>query len=42
VVDHLDEALRHLVAAARAWVDAAETRGAWEKIELDDDGPAGE
>lgn len=41
VVDHLDEALRHLVAAARAWVDAAESRGAWEHIELDDDGPSG-
>lgn len=37
VVDHLDEALRHLVAAARAWVDAADSRGAWERIELDDD-----
>lgn len=39
VVDHLDEALRHLVAAARAWVDAAESRGDWQRIELDDDGP---
>lgn len=37
VVDHLDEALRHLVAAARAWVEAAESRGQWERIELDDD-----
>jgi hypothetical protein len=37
VVDHLDEALRHLVAAARAWVEAAESRGAWESIELDDE-----
>lgn len=37
VVDHLDEALRHLVAAARAWVDAAESRGRWEPIPLDDD-----
>lgn len=37
VVDHLDEALRHLVAAARAWVDAAESRGQWERIPLDDD-----
>lgn len=39
VLDHLDEALRHLVAAARAWVDAAESRGDWQRIELDDDGP---
>lgn len=37
VIDHLDEALRHLVAAARAWVEAAESRGQWERIELDDD-----
>ena len=37
VVDHLDEALRHLVAAARAWVDAAEDRGQWQRIPLDDD-----
>ena len=37
VVEHLDEALRHLVAAARAWVDAAEDRGQWERIPLDDD-----
>ncbi len=37
VVEHLDEALRHLVAAARAWVDAAESRGQWERIPLDDD-----
>lgn len=37
VVEHLDEALRHLVAAARAWVDAAEGRGQWERIPLDDD-----
>lgn len=37
VVDHLDEALRHIVAAARVWVEAAESRGAWESIELDDD-----
>ena len=45
VVDHLDEALRHIVAAARAWVDAAESRGQWQRIPLDDedderDGPA--
>ncbi len=39
VVEHLDEALRHVVAAARAWVDAAESRGQWERIPLDDDGP---
>lgn len=37
VVEHLDEALRHIVAAARAWVDAAESRGQWERIPLDDD-----
>lgn len=37
VVEHLDEALRHVVAAARAWVDAAESRGQWERIPLDDD-----
>ena len=37
VVEHLDEALRHLVAAARAWVDAAESRGRWERIPLDDE-----
>ncbi len=37
VVDHLDEALRHIVAAARVWVEAAESRGQWERIELDDD-----
>lgn len=41
VVDHLDEALRHLVAAARAWVDAAESRGQWERIPLDDDDDLG-
>lgn len=42
VVDHLDEALRHLVAAAGAWVAAAESRGQWERIELDDDAPSGD
>lgn len=41
VVEHLDEALRHLVAAARAWVDAAESRGQWEPIPLDDDDVGG-
>ena len=41
VVEHLDEALRHLVAAARAWVDAAEGRGQWERIPLDDDEDGG-
>ena len=41
VVEHLDEALRHVVAAARAWVEAAESRGQWEHIPLDplDDDP---
>lgn len=41
VVEHLDEAMRHLVAAARAWVDAAEDRGDWERIPLDDDPDGG-
>lgn len=37
VVDHLDEAVRHLVAAARAWIEAADARGQWQRIPLDDD-----
>lgn len=39
VVEHLGEAVRHLTLAARAMVDAAEDRGGWEKIPLDDDVP---
>lgn len=38
VVEHLEQAARHLVLAARAWVDAADERtGRWERIELDDE-----
>lgn len=38
VTDHLEAAARHLVLAARAWVDAAEQRTAtWEHIPLDDE-----
>ena len=37
VVEHLEQAARHLVLAARAWVDAADERTGWERIELDDD-----
>lgn len=38
VTEHLEQAARHLVLAARAWVDAAEQRtGGWERIPLDDD-----
>lgn len=42
VVEHLEQAARHLVLAARAWVDAAEQRTGWERIELDEDEPVGD
>lgn len=37
VTENLEQAARHVVLAARAWVDAAEQRTAWEPIPLDDD-----
>lgn len=41
VTEHLEQAMRHVVLAARAWVDAAERRVApaphWEPIPLDDE-----
>jgi hypothetical protein len=38
VVTHMEEALRHMVAAARAFTDAAEQRGGgYESIPLDDE-----
>lgn len=36
VVAHLTEAMRHVTLAARAMVDAADGRGGWEHIPLDD------